>query len=227
MITTNVIQRTFHIRVGSSIGTCFTIDISNKQYIVTARHVVETITDTTSISIFHDNQWKDIEVTLVGHCTDEIDISVLSTNFQLSPLHPLEASMGGLIYGQDAYFLGFPYGMTGELGQMNRDFPLPFVKKAIVSCLQTSPTDAQMVFLDGHNNPGFSGGPVIFKKPDSNEFKVASIISGYRYNEEPIYQGAQELPLAYRYNTGIIISYSIKHAVDLINGNPMGFELNA
>lgn len=227
MITANVIQRTFHIRIGDSTGGCFTIDVDGKQYIVTARHVVANITGTTNISIFHDNQWKEIEVTLVGHCDNEIDISVLATNIQISPTHPLEPSMGGIVYGQDVYFLGFPYGMTGEMGEMNRDFPLPFVKKAIVSCLQTSQNNAQIVFLDGHNNPGFSGGPVVFKEPNRNEFKVAAVISGYRYNEEPIYQGDQQIPLAYRYNTGIIISYSVKHAVDLIHTNPIGFELPA
>lgn len=227
MITSNVIQRTFHIRIGNSIGSCFTIDVDGKQYIVTARHVVANLAGTTKISIFHDNQWKEIEVTLVGHCSDEIDISVLTTNIQISPTHPLEPSMGGIVYGQDVYFLGFPYGMTGEIGQMNRDFPLPFVKKAIVSCLQTTQKDAQLLFLDGHNNPGFSGGPIVFKEPNKNDFKVAGVISGYRYNEEPIYQGDQQVPLAYRYNTGIIFSYGIKHAVDIIKSTPIGFEIKA
>ena len=164
---------------------------------------------------------------MVGHCNGEIDISVLATNIRLSPDFPLPPTMAGIIYGQDVFFLGFPYGLKGEIGQMNRDFPLPFVKKAIFSCLQNTPTGAQLLFLDGHNNPGFSGGPVIFKESNSNEFKVAGLISGYRYNEEPIYQGEEKLPLVYKYNTGIIISYGIKHAVDLIESNPIGFELDA
>ena len=29
-------------------------------------------------------------------------------------------------------------------------------------------------FLDGHNNPGFSGGPVLFKVQEHGELKVAS-----------------------------------------------------
>ncbi len=35
------------------------------------------------------------------------------------------------------------------------------------------------------------------------------VISGYRYKEEPIYQGEQPVLLAYRYNTGIVISYGL------------------
>lgn len=227
MITTNVIQRTFHIRVSDFIGTCFTIDVAEKQYIITARHVVSEISGTQKISIFHGDQWKDIDVTLVGHCDGEIDISVLATNVLLSPNYPLPATMEGIVYGQDVYFLGFPYGMTGAIGEMNHDFPLPFVKQAILSCLYTTPAGNQLLFLDGHNNPGFSGGPVVFKEQNKPDFKVAGVISGYRYNEEPIYQGAQQLPLAYRYNTGIIITYGIRHAIELIDSNPVGLTLNA
>ena len=43
MITTNVLQRTFHLKYGANSGTCFTIDIDGRQYVVTARHVVKDI----------------------------------------------------------------------------------------------------------------------------------------------------------------------------------------
>lgn len=224
MITTNAIQRTFHIRVGDSTGTCFTIDVENKQYLVTAKHVVCDLKGTTTLEVFHEEQWKNINVTVVGHCEDEIDISVLTPEIQLSPVFPLEPTSAGIGYGQDVYFLGFPYGMRGEVGPMNRDFPFPFVKKAIVSCIYFQ-DGMQIIYLDGHNNPGFSGGPVIFKKHNSNDYKVASVISGYKSAEEPIYQNGSPIPLELRANTGIVISYGIKHAVDLIEDNPIGFEL--
>jgi hypothetical protein len=131
--------------------------------------------------------------------------------------------MGGLIWGQDVFFLGFPYGWSSDIGTINRNFPMPFVKKAILSCMQTN--NIHCLFLDGHNNPGFSGGPVVFKEPNKQDYKVAAIISGYRYTKEPIFSGEDQLPLEYRYNTGIIVSYGIKHAVDLINSNPIGSEI--
>jgi hypothetical protein len=138
---------------------------------------------------------------------------------------PLPATAGGIVWGQDVYLLGFPYGWYGDLGEMNRNFPLPFVKKAILSCTYMKDDGVQHFFLDGHNNPGFSGGPVVFKEPHRSEFKVASVISGYRYTHEPVFAGKEELALAYRYNTGIIISYGIKHAVDMISANPSGLPI--
>lgn len=227
MITTNVIDRTFNIQVGNSIGTCFTIDVNSKQYLVTAKHVVKDLNGTCDIRIFHENQWKNIQVTVVGHCKGDIDISVLTAQLQLSPTNPLEATSARLAYGQDVFFLGFPYGMKGDVGSLNRDFPLPFVKKAIVSCMYITDNGTQINLLDGHNNPGFSGGPVVFKEPNKNYYKVASVISAFKFTKEPIYEGDNLLPLSYIYNTGIIYSFGIKHACDLIELNPIGYELQA
>lgn len=177
MITNNVIQRTFHIQVGNSTGTCFTIDVDTKQYLITAKHIVRDCTGIFLLKILHEQQWKEIQVSLVGHCPNDIDISILSAQFQLSPTFPLEPTSQGLVYGQDVYFLGFPYGMGEEVGNINRNFPLPFVKKAIVSCLQTKENGGKIVYLDGHNNPGFSGGPVVFRETNTIDYKVMSVIS--------------------------------------------------
>jgi len=227
MITTNVYHRVFQLAVGDSTGTCFTVDIESKQYLVTARHLIHGWEPGQTLRIFHDNQWKEIGLSLVGRCEGQIDIAVLAAPMQLSPALPLPATAGGIVWGQDVYFLGFPYGWYGDIGEMNRNFPMPFVKKAILSCTYMADDGVQHFFLDGHNNPGFSGGPVVFKEPSKNEFKVASVISGYRYTNEPIFYGEEAVPLAYRYNTGIIVSYGIKHAVDLINKNPIGVPIKA
>ena len=79
-----------------------------------------------------------------------------------------------------------------------------------------------MMLLDGHNNPGFSGGPVFFTSRDDQLPKVAGVISGFRYNWEPIFLQGQPTDLSFQYNTGIIVAWSIAHAVEIINGNPIG-----
>ncbi len=92
--------------------------------------------------------------------------------------------------------------------------------------------------LDGHNNPGFSGGPVIFKengKPQSN-FCVASVISGYKEGKESVVAGDERgvmsidmgdgirMPLEIYMNTGVVFSHSISHAIDAIRDNPIGAD---
>ena len=223
-VTTNILQRTFQFSFGEPQGTCFTVDYENRQYIVTSRHLVKSITGPATIRIKHEGVWKDSSVNLVGHCEGKVDISVLATGFQLSPTHPLPPTSADIVLGQDVYFLGFPYGLASEIGELNRNFPLPLVKKATLSALdsKTSP-----FFLDGHNNRGFSGGPVVYspmKKPDY-EFSVAAVISAYRYSMEPVYFEDKPTSLEFKYNTGIIVAYGIKHAINLISQNPIGFNL--
>ena len=58
MITSNVIQRTFHILGGEATGTAFAIDRDNRQYLITARHVVKDFTSSSTIGIFHERRWK-------------------------------------------------------------------------------------------------------------------------------------------------------------------------
>ena len=229
MVTTNIFQRTFRIK-STKEGTCFTIDVGDRQYIVTARHLVKNITDQSTVKIMQEEKWKDLQVKLVGHGKGEVDISVLAAELRISPTHPLNPTVAGIILGQDVYFLGFPYGLMSDIGALNRHFPLPLVKKGIVSMLEF---DEGFILLDGHNNPGFSGGPVVFLQDNRGiDFAVAGVVAGYRYAREPVYQNEEqeqkESPIGYyKSNTGIILAYSIKHALDLIRQNPIGVKLEA
>ncbi len=63
MITTNIVQRTFRIR-STQEGTCFTIDVDDRQYIVTARHLVEKVVGQSSVKIMQEKKWKDLQVKL-------------------------------------------------------------------------------------------------------------------------------------------------------------------
>ncbi|MER9410652.1 hypothetical protein [Mesorhizobium sp. M0589] len=112
--------------------------------------------------------------------------------------------MTGLIYGQEVYFLGFPFGWTGHF-HTHDGYPLPFVKRATASLF-----DPVLLYLDGHNNPGFSGGPVVFHPPNQNDFRIAGIISGYRTATEVIKIGEIVTEFSTTVNTGIIHSYPLK-----------------
>lgn len=240
MITTNVMLRTFLVKFGNSTGTAFTTEDDSRQYLATARHVVKGIKPRDAIHVFHDRQWKPLEVQVVGVGEKESDIAVLSPLQQLSPTLPLEATSEGLTYGQQLYFLGFPFGWDGGGGHISSDYPIPLVKSGILSAfIPGSPTK---LYLDAHVNEGFSGGPVIFKEvptsesptPDSS-FKVAGIVVNF---PTPIIRavidsnGDQILdqngnPIGIRENPGIVVAIDIKHAVDLIKQNPIGCPVRA
>ena len=111
------------MKIGNQSGTCFSLDIERKQYVVTAKHLTNGWKFSNEIQIFHENKWKNMKFDLVGQSDDPVDIAVLAPPLQLSPSYPLEACNKGMISGQDIYFLGFPYLKFGNFGKINRDFP--------------------------------------------------------------------------------------------------------
>ncbi len=233
MITSNVIQRTFHVRYGLKTGTAFAIDRGTRQYLVTARHVVPGIRDGDDLEIFHEKQWKTTGVRVAGIGLGDIDVAVLACPLRLAPPYPLEASEADLTYGQDVYFLGFPFGWDSGAENMNRDFPIPFVKAGIVSALMSG--DPAHIYIDAHGNPGFSGGPLVFKSPpDSrNDFKVAGVVINaptpllnpvVDSAGQPV--GASGGPAAFlAENQGFVVVMNIRHVREIIDANPVGFEL--
>jgi hypothetical protein len=220
MITANVIQRVFELRYKNQTGTFFIIDYLNRQYLITAQHVIEGIKDKENIEIRHNKSWVQVPIDLIGHGAPDVDISVFSINTRICPNYSLPFDNLNYIYGQDVYFLGFPYGYEGDIGFANNNNPLPFVKKAIISCF--SPAD-KFLFLDGYNNPGFSGGPVVYKEAGKEEFNVLGVISAYQGKEEKAFLNKKDVGFTFINNTGIIIVYKIGLAKEIIEKNPNGY----
>lgn len=225
MITPNVLNRTFHLKCGARRGSCFSLDVDGRQYVLTAAHVVKALKDRAVVEILHGGKWKPLDVVVVGYGPPQVDVAVLALKFRITlPELILEPTIAGLTTGQDAYCLGFPHGEWGG-GAQAQKFPVPFVKKTTVSCLPDASSAARCLFLDGYSNPGFSGGPVVFRENKQPDLKVAAVVSSFQYEQEPVYLGNDQLHLSAQHNPDIIVSYDIKHALDLITLNPVGFEL--
>ena len=62
MITTNVFFRTFLIEYGDERGTAFSVDYENREYLVTAAHVVDGIEAEDRIKIFLTQKWMNLPV---------------------------------------------------------------------------------------------------------------------------------------------------------------------
>ena len=67
--------------------------------------------------------------------------------------------------GQEVYFLGYPYGLYTTFGDQGG---VALIKHACISarvaCSAIYPDgdkDTMLILLDGLNNPGFSGGPIV------------------------------------------------------------------
>ena len=233
MITNNVFQRIFHIRCGDATGTAFAIDHRAKQYLVTARHVFEGLPAGDLIQIVHDKRWISMPTKTVGIGDGKADVAVLSCPIQLAPRNAIEVTSEGMIYGQELYFLGYPFGWDSGMEDVNRDFPMPFVKGGILSAIQLG--DPWLIYIDAHGNPGFSGGPVVFSEPGRRprDFKVAGVVAN---SPTPVLRPVVELQgeqandegdttAFFAENQGFVVAVDIRHAVDIIDANPIGFSL--
>src|SRR5579863_11771 len=227
MITANVLRRVLYIKFGHSTGTGFTIDVENRQYLVTARHVCEGIGQSDSIEIRHKGQWSSRSVKVVGLGAEErldTDVAVLALNELISPALPLEASSAKLVWGQDVFFLGFPFGLHTSV-DMNEGFPIPLIKRAIMSGSIGEPGKEREVFLlDGHNNPGFSGGPVVFRPQNNSSipFQVMGVVSAFWTEDGKVLFRGEPTELTSTLNSGIIVCPSIAQVTEMIAANPVG-----
>ena len=193
---------------------------------VTARHLVQDIRSNDAIQIQHAHTWKRLSTTVAWMSESEEDIAILAPCVQISPAHPLIPTTAGLVLGQDAYFCGFPFGLRFEAGELNREFPIPFVKRGVISAFGSRDDCATRIYVDGLNNPGFSGAPLVFSDLKTQELKVAGVMSGYRPVYEPVLLKGEQVGLESRGNTGIAIAYDLRNGVEHVTHNPTGVRVN-
>ena len=225
MVITNAIQRTFNIR-RTMRGTAFTVDHAGRQYLVTARHVVEGIGPRETIDIWSQDQWRALDVSIVGIGQGEMDVAVLTANSQISPQFSLEPD-SRIVYGQEAYFLGFPYGRHSGGAEINRGLPIPFVKSGIISAITFG--DVNRIYIDAHGNEGFSGGPVVYhpqrERTDPNELCVAGVVTESLVENRALHDADGNHVVNVSANAGFVVAIGIEHVIRLIETNPVGFEL--
>lgn len=216
MVTANILNRTLFISA-AEYGSAVVITVDGIEYVVTAKHLLP-LTTTTSIKIRSNETWVEYRTKEIGRAPGEIDIAVLQIDkrFGVDDL-PAAADMGGLVLGQDVFFVGFPYKLEGPVGFVRDRRPLGYVKKGTVSALDSQ--DHPALVIDAINNEGFSGGPVVFAEIGraANELKIAAVVSKYRTEQEYVIGAdGSKTGQTIEYNTGFLYAYNIRYALDLI-----------
>ena len=186
-VTSNVLMRVLNLRVNAgtplaATATGFTIDVDGREYLITARHVVANLKDEDTVDIRSDEDWIPMRFKIF-RCADPIDIAVLIPPRQLTVNFDLPFDQLNFQFGQDAFFLGFPYGIASPGQGLNGPYPLAIIKRGTIS--GTIPLDVAkktyIVLLDGYNNPGFSGGPIVYRDFSQNKYvmKLIGVVSGF------------------------------------------------
>ncbi len=186
-VTSNVFERVLNIRVNANTpleatATAFTIDVDGREYLITAKHVVKGLHDQDKIDVFMNGTWSSLEFEIY-RCDDPVDIAVLIPPHQMTVNFPLPFEKTDFRFGQEAFFLGFPYGIQATASGANGPYPLAMIKRGAFSGNVVLDRDkkATMILLDGYNNPGFSGGPIVYRDFDQSGYvlNLAGVVSGF------------------------------------------------
>lgn len=260
--TVNALERTFMIQTAHGRGTAFSIDVDNREYWVTAKHLFtgiesgpqgEFVTKTVQVNILapvgngdtgEGQNWQTWTFTTIDPGKD-IDILVLvPDHLLLTYARDFNLKFGGenVTLGGDCMFLGFPYGggWRSKWAPTGQWLWWPYIKHCTISGTVGDPNILVHV-LDGINNKGFSGGPVLYDTGLNQ--RVFAVISGY--HTEPLEvlpassagdAAASAIPPPPRLpdedsaisgqvvqaNSGFILAYDIAPAIKAIRANPIG-----
>jgi S1-C subfamily serine protease len=227
-VPTDVLFRVIRVRSTSGLCSGFTIDVGQVQYLVTARHCIAAGSGRAQFEWWNNERWNPLSATAILPRSADVDIVAFALPKPITVRSDLEPTLIGIAAGQQVYFAGYPYGLAttgGRLLNVPAGFgELPFLKSGVLSATDARNNDAVIVYVDGHNNPGFSGGPIVFQHLQSRRFRVAGVISAYRGEALPVVKSkdlsntsaAAYDDLHVRGNTGIVVGYSIHHIVEAI-----------
>ena len=102
-------------------------------------------------------------------------------------------------------------------------FRCPLVKYARLAAM---PQLGFPMWIDGHNNQGFSGGPLCFIRSGEEDVRVAGVVVAYQFITRPvIYSDGRETDFVYQENMGLGLAWDILHCMEIIDRNPIGLEL--
>jgi len=221
LLSHNVYKRIFNIKYGINSGTAFLVQHDSSSYYVTAKHLLKNKinNDTITVEVFQNSKWKLLSGNILLHKNNQIDVALIKSNHQgYVGGFPIETFFVPL--GDEGRFLGFPLGIKDTTFQKYNDgFPLPLIKKAIFSGSIVT-NGVTLFLLDGHNNPGFSGGPVFFKNwekkwsKDKSPMALFGLVTAYVNQKNEI-----QTPIGnfkFNENSGIIISYGTAIILEII-----------
>lgn len=224
--TVNVWSRVFMIR-NQRIGSAFLVEHEERQYLVTAAHNVDQ--SNPRLDFYMPSGWTMLSSTLLSY-VERDDVAILALS-EYMERHPAELSATGLFFGQQLFFLGFPFGEAASIANLGYDQPVPFVKWGALAMMHgvnysigAHPENRNRLILQGTANEGFSGGPVVFNRAAGGQAICGMIIKQRdenqlvaRFNGDSI-----EEALEYRMPTEFSLACSDGVILNAIKSNPRG-----
>jgi S1-C subfamily serine protease len=172
VLSTNISYRIAKI-CGVQQGTGFIVDQNNVVFVITAKHVVEHVSVGSKLEIAL-RHWRGSLLVHAKRDYGDVCAILVDVNNIFAPFECV-FDIGGLLFAQEVFLIGFPFGWEQSVTIEGKKELNPFVKKAIFSNMG----DGDTFYVDTRVNPGFSGAPVVFYSPKDRMPHVAGVVSAY------------------------------------------------
>jgi len=197
-------------------GTCFMISKGGNQYFVTASHLFKASDmsgDVIPIDLLNQNQLETFNAKVYFHPDRNVDIAVFKLPKKITQGPGLSLDTTSLFPGMQVFFYGFP---LSNMGTETPVLKFPLVKSAIISGMGKF-AGVNILLLDGHNNHGFSGGPVLVYDTTKKAMCIVGVISSYYFEPRNVsYKGDR---LSFDENSGIVICYWTRYIEEILEQN--------
>jgi S1-C subfamily serine protease len=210
-ISDTLLGKTRLIKFNDAVATGFLLSIDYVDYLITVRHLFKdsTINSGSEVNIeaLKNNIWIKYRLPIFYHSNKNVDIAVLKIGTKAIDNFGIGANTNFKL-SRDCYFIGYPLGLV-MTKSTNSGFPFPFIKKGIVSAKVDDYNGVKTIFLDAHNNQGFSGSPLITFI--DNKPSIIGIVCGYL--KEDINTNNLILGL----NSGILYGHEFSYVLEILN----------
>ena len=227
-----ILRQTFQVQTAAGAGTAFTIEVDERQYIVTAQHVLGSASPEMVEMQSSTAGWRPVPVSVIAMAGPPVDVAVLATNSALGSRSTVPVGVGTVSYGQAVRFLGYPFGLDFTPISGVRTAPLPFIKAGILSALRPVPNEAGLLelFVDAAGNPGFSGGPLVLPRcsttnGDGTVWHIAGVVTSGVTRRVPLKDVSGADVGFVDVDAGILRATSIDAVTRMIKANPAGYPL--
>ena len=146
--------------------------------------------------------------------SDDVDIAVFETKEKATQpfLITSDDKTTGVTMGQRVWFLGYPHGIGSHWANKEA----PFIKSGTMSAMDALNPKAVLLYIDGFNNPGFSGGPIVYWDFGKHSYAILGVVKGFQPENAQIIVNGKNVDTDVLVNSGILVAYSIHHAIDAI-----------
>lgn len=224
-----ILRQTFHIRTPVGIGTAFTVEMDERQYLVTAQHVIGDASPLMVEIQVGETAWRRLPVTVIGMERAPVDVAVLATDTMLGERSGVPVGVGTVGYGQEVRFLGYALGLALEPIPDFREAPLPLVKAGILSSIKRNDKGFWHLLVDATGNKGFSGGPLVLPRQDGDggiDWHIAGVVTDAIYERSAVRDESGAVVGRSSMNAGILVAISIDAVTRMIRENPEGYAFS-